>query len=122
MKIVEGVAGVWHYHFSESGLNGKPALCGEKNVMQTEVPLTTWGGKGHLNETYCKECENIFFTGNIGKRCMKAHRDNVQSKPFKSSFLLNTIKGVIDHPILHIPAYTFEEDDSYVECRRCVII
>ena len=59
---------------------------------------------------------------NIGKRCTKKHRVGVQPKPFKSTFLVNTIKGVIDHPILHIPAYTFEEDDSYVECRRCVTI
>ena len=32
------------------------------------------------------------------------------------------VKGVINHPILDIPAYTFEEDDSYVECRRCEIV
>jgi hypothetical protein len=35
MKIVEGIASVWHYHLSETGKNGKPALCGNKNVMQT---------------------------------------------------------------------------------------
>lgn len=43
-------------------------------------------------------------------------------KPFKSGLKINTIKGVINHPILNILAYTFEEDDSYVECRRCQII
>lgn len=45
-----------------------------------------------------------------------------KKKKFKSGLYINTIKGVIDHPILHIPAYIFIEDDSYVECRRCSII
>jgi len=40
-------------------------------------------------------------------------------KPFKSGNIFNTVKGVIIHPELNIPAYTFEEDDSYVECRKC---
>lgn len=57
---------------------------------------------------------------NIGKKCTKRHMEGKQPKPFKSTFLVNTIKGVIDHPILHIPAYTFVEDDSYVECRNVV--
>ena len=35
---------------------------------------------------------------------------------------MNTVKDVIEHPTLHIPAYTFEEDSSYVECRRCDVI
>lgn len=43
-------------------------------------------------------------------------------KPFKSGLKINTVKGVINHPILNIPAYVFEEDDSYVECRRCKFI
>jgi hypothetical protein len=33
LHIVEGVESVWHYHLSETGLNGKPALCGRKEVM-----------------------------------------------------------------------------------------
>jgi hypothetical protein len=32
-------------------------------------------------------------------------------KPFKSGSVINTIKGIIDHPVLHIPAYIFEEDE-----------
>jgi hypothetical protein len=36
--------------------------------------------------------------------------------------MINTVKGVIDHPILNIPAFTFHEDDSYVECRRCIVV
>lgn len=54
---------------------------------------------------------------NIGKKVTKK-----TSKPFKSTFQINTIKGVIIHPQLNIPAYTFEEDESYVECRRCIVI
>lgn len=41
-------------------------------------------------------------------------------KPFKSSFKVNTVKAVIDHP--NLPgkkAYTFEEDDSYVRVDQC---
>tara|TARA_R110000772_G_scaffold2410_2_gene8403 strand:- start:23752 stop:23964 length:213 start_codon:yes stop_codon:yes gene_type:complete len=64
---------------------------------------------------------------NIGKRCTKKpipeNPKKIRSpKPFKSGFKTNTIKGVIDHPVLHIPAYTFEEDESYVECRRVRVI
>jgi hypothetical protein len=40
-------------------------------------------------------------------------------RPFKSTFKVNTIKGVTEHPTTHNPCYTFEEDDSYVECRKC---
>ncbi len=45
-----------------------------------------------------------------------------KKKPFKSGLMINTVKGVINHPILNIPAYTFYEDDSYVECRRCIVV
>lgn len=53
---------------------------------------------------------------NIGKKCSKFSR-----KPFLSRFKINTIKGVIEHPILKRPAYTFIEDSSYVECLKCKI-
>ena len=67
------------------------------------------------------------FKSNIGKKVMKQpvsekNQNKHVSKPFKSGFKTNTIKDVIEHPILKIPAYTFFEDDSYVECRRCKII
>ena len=58
------------------------------------------------------------YEANIGRRVNKPK----SGKPFKSGFLINTVKGVINHPVLNIPAYTFEEDDSYVECRRCSVI
>jgi hypothetical protein len=56
---------------------------------------------------------------NIGLKCYK---DSHKRKKFKSGLYENTIKGIINHPKLNIPAYTFVEDDSYVECRRCVIL
>ena len=58
---------------------------------------------------------------NIGSRVIKHHPSDggLSRKKFKSGLYTNTVKGVIIHPILNIPAYTFEEDDSYVECRRC---
>ena len=54
---------------------------------------------------------------NIGKKCYKK-----SGKPFKSKSKVNTIKGIITHPNLDFFCYTFEEDDSYVECRRCIVL
>ena len=42
-------------------------------------------------------------------------------KPFKSGNRYNTVTGIVNHPILNIPAFTFLEDDSIVECRKCTI-
>jgi len=65
---------------------------------------------------------NTEYDVNIGKQCMKtAMRTKKEPKPFKSGNKVNTIASVIVHPILNIPAYTFVEDDSYVECRRCKV-
>lgn len=64
------------------------------------------------------------YKANIGRRVTKGSisRGDANQKKFKSGLLINTVKGVINHPILNIPAYTFEEDDSYVECRRCFLV
>ena len=65
----------------------------------------------------------IPYYNDIGKKGTKtAMRQGKQAKPFKSGLQVNTIKGVIFHPLLNIPCYTFEEDDSYVECRRVTIL
>lgn len=40
-------------------------------------------------------------------------------KPFKSTRKVNTVKGVMMHPITQRPCYTFEEDDTYVEVIKC---
>lgn len=68
-----------------------------------------------------------FYEYHVGEKVSKTSISENPKKPhkpkkFKSGSLVNTIKGVIDHPELGIPAYTFEEDDSYVECRRCKIL
>lgn len=44
----------------------------------------------------------------------------LSNKPFKSKSKINTVKGVVVHPQKNIPAFTFEEDDSYVACNICV--
>jgi len=63
------------------------------------------------------------YNENIGKKVSKnALIKNRKPNPFKSGLIINTVNGVINHPILNIPAYVFVEDDSYVECRRCKIV
>lgn len=62
---------------------------------------------------------------NVGKKVSKKNINNnpkYKVRKFKSGLYVNTIKDVILHPILNIPSYTFIEDDSYVECRRCKIL
>ena len=61
------------------------------------------------------------YTSFIGKQVSK--KPNGQnSKPFKSGSKINTVKGIIEHPQLKVPAFTFVEDDSYVNCSRCHLV
>ena len=64
-----------------------------------------------------------FYECFIGEKVHKVNIKKLKSnkKKFKSGKLCNTVKGVVDHPVLGIPAYVFEEDESVVECRRCEI-
>lgn len=66
------------------------------------------------------------YEDNIGKQVAKKRTkksgEQRQPKPFKSGLQVNTVKGIVEHPVLKISAYTFEEDESYVECRRCHLI
>jgi hypothetical protein len=41
-----------------------------------------------------------------------------EPKSFKNGDKINTVKDIINHPILNIPAFTFIESEGYVECRR----
>jgi hypothetical protein len=66
LKIVEGIEGYYFYHLSESGKNMQQALCGNRNVMLTNLRLSSWGTKSHLNERYCKKCEEL----SKGKLCL----------------------------------------------------
>ena len=60
---------------------------------------------------------DLDYNSYIGKEVIKLS----SGKPFKSGKKINTVKDVINHPILNIHAFTFIEDDSYVECRRCYL-
>lgn len=64
------------------------------------------------------------YTKNIGYRVIKHHPSDgkLSQNKFKSGLYVNTVKGVINHPQLNMPAYTFEEDETYVECRRCKLM
>ena len=53
----------------------------------------------------------------IGKKVCKK-----SNKPFKSGSKVNTVTGVVEHPQLQIPAFTFAEDESVVECRQCMVV
>ena len=50
----------------------------------------------------------------IGKQVSKE-----SGKPFKSGEKLGTVTGMITHPITKRPAFTMQEDGTYVECCRC---
>lgn len=57
MKVSEGISGTWFYHLSEDEHSIR-GLCGAK-TMRTEVPLSAWGYRGHLNERWCEKCKEI---------------------------------------------------------------
>ena len=61
------------------------------------------------------------FKHYIGKQVFKS-RTGREPKKFKSGLKHNTVKDVIEHPYLLTPAFTFEEDDSFVECNMCRFI
>ena len=52
--------------------------------------------------------------GAIGKQVFKTSK-----KPFKSKNLYNTVKGITVNPHTKYQAFTFEEDDSIVDCHIC---
>ncbi len=59
----------------------------------------------------------------VGKQVRKCgNRAGANVKPFKSGNMVNTVKGVINHPQLNVPAFTFTDDDSYVACNRCLLV
>ena len=51
----------------------------------------------------------------IGKQVRKT-----SNKPFKSGNKINTVKGIMVNPQTQRPAFFFADDDSNVECWRCV--
>lgn len=63
---------------------------------------------------------DLLYTSEKGEEFYSGTKVRKDKKPFKSGEKVNTVKGLITHPFLEVPAFTFEEDDSYVECRRCI--
>jgi len=59
---------------------------------------------------------------NIGLKVQKFRNGSRTPKPFASGKKTNTIKDVINHPQLNVPAYTFYEDNSYVSTQYCIPI
>ena len=58
------------------------------------------------------------FIPNIGKRVKK-----FSGNPFKSSLKVNTVTEVIINEELGgVACYKFAEDDTWVECFRCVAV
>ena len=63
------------------------------------------------------------FMPNIGKKCHKTSSSvDAQPNPFKSGKKIATIKDVVVHPVLWIPAYQFEQDDSFVACYNVIVL
>lgn len=61
----------------------------------------------------------------IGHQVYKSRLNSsvATNKPFKSGKWANTVTSIVNHPYLpNIPAFTFLEDNSTVECRRCTIL
>ncbi len=57
-RICEGLSGTYFYHLTDGPHTGAvTAICGAR-AMPTEVPIEAWGFVGHLNERYCKACED----------------------------------------------------------------
>jgi hypothetical protein len=105
------------------GVNTEPGrysnLCPDIWIPEHVTSILIVGFQG----TYFQTSFYEYFIGEkVAKQNVKKGVKIFNRKKFKSARLINTIKGVIDHPELGIPAYTFEEDDSYVECRRCKVL
>lgn len=68
LVIAETPTSQWHYHLRRV-VNGKlhlgggapPALCGAELGWDTMQPLSSWGLRSHIPETWCKECARIAF-------------------------------------------------------------
>ncbi len=61
------------------------------------------------------DAENARFAELVGRTVIKK-----SGKPFKSGAKKGTVTGTMLHPTSGHLCYTFAEDDSYVECFRCI--
>jgi len=53
----------------------------------------------------------------IGKKIFKK-----SCQPFKSRLRYATVKGFVVHDITQEISFTFEEDETFVECKRCKLL
>lgn len=97
------------------------------NFKDLLVPSSSWEGENLENRiaymTFVRDFLVVVDSHKyqnpdnyIGRRVAK------KQKPFKSGNKENTIKGIVNPPTLNVPCFTFEEDESYVECSRCKIV
>lgn len=57
LRVVEHVSGNWFHHVAELG--SYTALCGERAVMNTNIPIHRWGescGNVKIKYRWCGEC------------------------------------------------------------------
>lgn len=90
-------------------------------ITHIDNPVSYYEQRNNIKHNEAYGLSYIDYIQNIGKKCFKlSGSKGCQPKPFKSGSKEEVIKGVIEHPILHIPAYVFE-DCTFVECRRIFV-
>ena len=69
------------------------------------------------------DAEQAVWPTMIGKRVWKNPKTTSKfaPKPFKSGQKINTVKAIVTHEQTGRPGFTFEEDESVVECWRCSV-
>jgi hypothetical protein len=74
------------------------------------VRFSDWAQRQQLSDDELSEIKEFWINKTVAK---------YSGRKFKSGKKSATVKDVIVHPIIKIPALTFLEDDTYVECRKC---
>jgi hypothetical protein len=65
--VAETATSTWNYHLRRVGSDGRlyqtggapPALCGVALGWDTKIPVTAWGSKSHLPQTWCMDCAKV---------------------------------------------------------------
>jgi hypothetical protein len=76
-----------------------------KDILKTNLPI--------IPRIKITEADDSF----IGKKVFKK-----SCSPFKSGSKIATVKGFVYNDVTAKISFTFEEDDSSVECFRCKVI
>jgi len=120
-------------HGGKDILSNLQTMCSVCNSLKGDVLDDSWKDPQVISESpYCvdeaedNDLDLKNFEDHINLQCLKLRftrqKKRVKHGKFKSGLYVNTIRDVIMHPILGIPAYVFFEDDTYVECRRCLVL